>query len=70
MDKYVRFPQTIKEIEQLCKDFQKINDFPGCFALVDGSHVPLAALKGAIKHAFMNRNKIHSITIHMFGDAH
>lgn len=61
MDTYVRFPQTLEEIEELCQEFQKLDDFPGVFALVDGSHILLAAMKKLIEFGFKNRNKTHSI---------
>lgn len=61
MNNYVRFPQTLEEIEQLEAEMQLIMDFPGVFALVDGSQIDLAALERAIEFAFVNRKWNHSI---------
>lgn len=69
MGEYIVFPQSVEEIERLCEDFQKIDDFPGVFALVDGSHITLSALKRGVEFVFKNRNKTHSINTQFICDS-
>lgn len=68
MEKYVIFPQSIGEIKKLSLAFENIDDFPGVFALVDGTHVVLRGLKRSIDFLFKNRNKTHSINTQVIID--
>lgn len=69
MDKHIVFPQTIEEIETLCAEFQEIADFPLVFALVDGTQIPVAAMKKEIEFAFVCRKGFHSINAQVMIDS-
>lgn len=61
IDNFIRFPQTLEEVEALHNELQVHSDFPGCFAIVDGSHIALCALAKTIEFAFLNRKGFHSL---------
>ncbi|KAJ6644671.1 putative nuclease HARBI1 [Pseudolycoriella hygida] len=42
---FIRFPRSKKEIETLHDEMQSYADFPGAFAILDGSHIALTSLK-------------------------
>lgn len=69
MDQYIQFPNNIEEIETLHDELQSIADFPGAFAIVDGSHIELTALSRDIEYAFVNRKGSHSINTQFVVDA-
>lgn len=70
MADFVRFPETIQEIELLHADMQVHTDYPGAFGIVDGSQIALAALPKELEFAFMNRKGFHSINTQFVTDAH
>ncbi|XP_037041922.1 putative nuclease HARBI1 [Bradysia coprophila] len=61
IDEHIRFPQTLAEVKMLHDELQNHSDFPGCFAIVDGSHIALSALPKLIEFAFLNRKGFHSL---------
>lgn len=61
MDDYIRFPQTLEEVEALHDMLQNHTEFPGAIAIVDGSQIALSALLSAIEFAFVNRKGFHSL---------
>lgn len=69
MDDFIKFPDSIEEIEELERDFQEIADFPGAFLLVDGTQTRVAALSREIEFAFVNRKGFHSINTQIAGDS-
>lgn len=69
IDEFVRFPQSMEEIEALHEEMQLHTDYPGAFAIVDGSQIPLTALLKEIEFAFMNRKGFHSINTQFVSDA-
>lgn len=69
MNQFVKFPQSIGEIEALHDELQEHADFPGAFAIVDGSHIALAALPKDVEFAFVNRKGFHSINTQIIVDA-
>lgn len=68
IDDFIRFPQTIEEVKILHDMLQNHSDFPGAFAIADGSHIALAALLSEIEFAFMNRKGFHSINTQFIVD--
>lgn len=61
MDQFIRFPQSVAEIQNLHDQLQLHTDFPGGFAIVDGSLVGVAALGHEIEHSFVSRKSFHAI---------
>ncbi len=61
MDRFVQFPQSAAEIKTLHDDLQSKVDFPGAFAIVDGSLIAMAAVSRSVEHAFMTRKHFHAI---------
>lgn len=66
--KYIKFPQTPGEIEKVKQEFFIRYGVPGIRGLVDGSHIPLAALENEIEMAFMNRKSFHSLNVQFITD--
>lgn len=58
IDRFIKFPDTLEEIQEMEEDFQEIMDFPGVFLIVDGTHIAMAALHRDIEFGFVNRKKI------------
>lgn len=69
MDKYVVFPQTIGEIQKLSDGFQEIADFPFVFGLIDGTQIPVAAVKNEIEFGYVCRKGFHSINTQVIIDS-
>lgn len=69
MDQFIKFPETLEEIEELEKEFQEIADFPGVFCLADATHIALAALHRDIEFAYVNRKSTHSINTQIIADS-
>lgn len=63
MDQFIEFPRSVDEIQDLhtFTYMQFHTDFPGAFAIVDGSLISLAALPHDIEHSFVSRKKFHAI---------
>lgn len=61
MDKFIQFPRSAEEIQDLHDQMQLHTDFPGAFAIVDGSLIGLAALPHEIEHSFVSRKGFHAI---------
>lgn len=68
IDSFVHFPNSIEEIEELHAEMQNYADFPGAFAIVDGSQIALTALLKEIEFAFMNRKGFHSLNTQFITD--
>lgn len=68
IDRYVKFPDTIEEIEELEAEFQEMVDFPGLFLIVDATQVAQAALHRDVEFAHVNRKNFHSINVQIMGD--
>lgn len=69
VEEFIRFPRSIGEIEKLHDQMQTHTDFPGAFAILDGSHIALTALPNQTEFAFMNRKGFHSINTQFVVDA-
>lgn len=61
MDDFIQFPQSAEQIQALHDELQEFADFPGAFAIVDGSLIGLAAVEHTIEHAFLSRKHFHAI---------
>lgn len=61
MDQFIHFPQSAEEIQILHDELQQYMDYPGAFAIVDGSLVGLAAVSHLIEHAHLCHKKFHAI---------
>lgn len=61
MDQFIQFPQSAEEIKTLHDELQEIVDFPGAFAIVDGSLVALAAVSHLTEHTFLSRKGFHAL---------
>lgn len=61
MDKFVQFPQNVDDVQKLHNDLQSQVDFPGAFAVVDGSLIGLAAVSHSIEHMYVSRKSFHAI---------
>lgn len=61
MDKFVHFPQTVGEVKELHDELQKVFDYPGAFAIVDGSLIALAAVSHLIEHGHVSRKQFHAL---------
>lgn len=61
MDQFIQFPQTLDDIQKLHDDLQQHTDFPGAFAIVDGSLIALAGLLNEIEHSFVSRKGFHAL---------
>lgn len=68
MDDFVRFPQSLEEIQELESQFQSIGDFPGLFAIIDDTHIALAGMKRTVEFMYVNRKKFHSINTQLIVD--
>lgn len=68
MDDFIQFPHTVEEIKKLHDQFQLHTDYPGAFAIVDGSLIALAALHHEIEHAFLSRKHFHAINTQFVSD--
>lgn len=60
-DQFIHFPSSIDEIKSLHDELQMHTDFPGGFAIVDGTLINLAALSHLVEHAFMSRKHFHAL---------
>lgn len=60
---YIRFPQTVAEIEETKRQFHVRYNLPGILGVIDGTHVSITALSHNIEHAFVNRKGSHSINV-------
>ena len=60
---------TCQELEEMKASFYKVAGFPGVFAAVDGSHIPIIAPPGPEEPLFVNRKNFHSINIQAMCDA-
>lgn len=69
MDDFIKFPQTLDEIRQLENEFQTLGDFPGLFAIIDDTHIGLAAMKRLVEFVYLNRKKFHSINTQIIIDS-
>lgn len=61
MDRFVQFPQSATEIKKLHDDLQSKVDFPGAFAIVDGSLIAMAAVSRLVEHALITRKHFHAV---------
>lgn len=61
MDRFVKFPQTSDEIRLLHDELQEQFDYPGAFAIVDGSLIGLAAVSHLIEHSHVSRKSFHAV---------
>lgn len=61
MDRFVQFPQSADEIIMLHDELQQQFDYPGAFAIVDGSLIGLAAVSHLIEHSHVSRKSFHAI---------
>lgn len=61
MDKFIQFPQSVDDIKTLHDELQTITDFPGAFAIADGSLIALAAVNHLVEHSFLSRKSIHAL---------
>lgn len=69
IDRFIRFPETLEEIEELEAEFQEIVDFPGAFLIVDGTQIAMAALHRDVEFAHVNRKSFHSVNTQIMGDS-
>lgn len=69
MDQFIHFPQSSEEIEVLHNQMQLHSDFPGAFAIVDGTLIGLAAVAHNIEHMFITRKHFHAINTQVVVDA-
>lgn len=67
--KYVRFPQTIAEMNATKQKFMQKYNFPGTLGIIDGTHVVMSALPLAIERAFVNRKGLHSLNVQIVCDS-
>lgn len=68
MDKYVQFPQSAEEIKVLHDELQQVIDYPGAFAIVDGSLIGLAAVSHLIEHSHVSRKHFHALNTQFVSD--
>lgn len=61
MDRFVQFPQSVEEIKHLHDELQQQYDYPGAFAIVDGSLIGLAAVSHLIEQVHVSRKAFHAI---------
>lgn len=69
VDTFIQFPTTVAEIEKLHDIMQMHTDFPGCFAIVDGSLIAVAAVPNEVDHIMMSRKHFHAINTQFVIDA-
>lgn len=69
MDDYIRFPQSLHEIQELELQFQTLGHFRGLFAIIDDTHIALTAMKRAIEFGYVNRKGFHSINTQIIIDS-
>lgn len=69
MDDCIKFPQTLEEIQELETQFQTLGNFPGLFAIVDGTHIALFAMKRLVEFGYVNRKGFHSINTQIIIDS-
>lgn len=68
MDEFVKFPRSLQEIKILHDDLQEVYDFPGAFAMVDGSLFSLAAVSHTVEHAHVSRKSFHAMNAQLCCD--
>lgn len=69
VDQFIQFPTTIAEIETLHDTMQTHTDFPGAFAIVDGSLIAVASVPNEVDHVMMSRKQFHAINTQFVIDA-
>lgn len=69
MDRFIQFPQSVNEIRALHYELQANVDFPGDFAIVDGSLIALAAVPRSVEHAFLSRKHFHALNTQFVVDS-
>lgn len=67
--RYVRFPQTEEEIENVKIRFEETYNIPGVIGVIDGTHVYLSAVPNDIEIAYVGRKQIHSLNVQIVCDA-
>lgn len=70
MDDFIIFPQSAGEIKSLHVELQRNVDFPGAFAIVDGSLIQLAAVSKSVEHNYLSRKGFHAINTQFVVDIH
>lgn len=63
--KYIKFPQTEREIAAMKMKFEAAYDIPGIIGVVDGSHIALAGVPKDIEIPFINRKQIHTLNVQL-----
>ncbi|KAI4466410.1 dde superfamily endonuclease [Holotrichia oblita] len=61
--KVIRFPKTMEEKEKLSSEFYKLAGFPGVIGCIDGTSIPISTPAHKLKHTYVNRHDIPTITL-------
>ena len=59
---FMKFPKTEAKTRQSIQEFQDIRRFPQVVGVLDGSHIPIRALKED-SNEYVNRKSFHSIVL-------
>lgn len=59
--RYIRFPQSVNEINNTKIQFELQHHFYGILGVIDGTHIAITALPKEIESAYVNRKGFHSI---------
>lgn len=59
--RYIRFPQSVNEMNATKNQFEIMYNFPGILSVIDGTQIAITALPLEIENAFLNRKGFHSI---------
>lgn len=68
--RYIRFPQTVNEINETKAAFDLDYQFPDVLGIIDGTQIAVTALPVEIENAYVNRKGFHSINVQVVCDAH
>lgn len=60
-DRYIRFPNSEREILQMKAEFHRISNFPLCIACIDGTHIKTQSYGGENAELYRNRKLYFSI---------
>lgn len=66
---YIRFPQSVQEMNRTKAAFQANYNFPGVLGIIDGTQIAITALPNEIENAYMNRKGFHSINVQVVCNA-
>lgn len=58
MNDFIKFPQSLEELEESERDFQLLGDFPGLFAIVDDIHIALAGMSRLVEYMYRDLKKL------------